>query len=113
MNSASSEQFEKPTLLRREILSRRGLQLTKSGYHEPHLRYMGLATRAPLAMGLEPVYFPRGQRAFQVGRHQLRELAARHFRRWRHLRVAPPRAPSKYGSSAARARDRARCRSTR
>src|SRR5215475_11981414 len=46
VESASSEQFENPALLRREILTGGGLQLTKSGYQEPHLRHMGLAARA-------------------------------------------------------------------
>src|SRR5262245_51610376 len=32
---ASAEQFENPPLLRRQILGRGGLQLTKRGYHEP------------------------------------------------------------------------------
>src|SRR5262249_29888973 len=66
VKSAGSKQSENPTLLRREILARGGLQLTKGGHHEPCLRYIGLATRAALAMGLEPVPILRRQPSFQV-----------------------------------------------
>src|SRR5262249_39528630 len=113
VESASSEQFENLAVFRREIVARGGLQLTKGGYHESHLRDMDLAGRASVEMCLEPVPLLRSQFAVQVGCHQLREFVARHLRRRLHLRLVLSPAPSKYGSSAARALDRARCRSTR
>ena len=51
-------------------------------------------------MGFEPSPLLSRQRPVQVGGYELHQLVARHVRRSSHLPLAPPGAPSRYGSSA-------------